>query len=202
MQSFLKKYLLKKSSQKTITIVSGLPRSGTSLMMQMLEAGGMDILTDGIRKTDKNNPRGYYEFERVKYLDKDNSWLNLCKGKVVKIVSILLYDLPNDENYKIIFMKRNLQEILASQRKMLNNLQQAEDNLTDEQFVDEYKNHLQKLMAWLNQQNCMKVLYISYNEIIQNPEKNARKIKRFLARDLNVKEMTRVVDNSLYRQRK
>ena len=202
MQSFLKKYLLKKSSQKTITIVSGLPRSGTSLMMQMLEAGGMDILTDGIRKTDKNNPRGYYEFERVKYLDKDNSWLNLCKGKVVKIVSILLYDLPNDENYKIIFMKRNLQEILASQRKMLNNLQQAEDNLTDEQLVDEYKNHLQKLMAWLNQQNCMKVLYISYNEIIQNPEKNARKIKRFLARDLNVKEMTRVVDNSLYRQRK
>ena len=202
MQSFLKKYLLKKSSQKTITIVSGLPRSGTSLMMQMLEAGGMDILTDGIRKTDKNNPRGYYEFERVKYLDKDNSWLNLCKGKVVKIVSIFLYDLPNDENYKIIFMKRNLQEILASQRKMLNNLQQAEDNLTDEQLVDEYKNHLQKLMAWLNQQNCMKVLYISYNEIIQNPEKNASKIKRFLARDLNVKEMTRVVDNSLYRQRK
>jgi hypothetical protein len=134
--AILKKFLMKKTSQSTITIVSGLPRSGTSLMMQMLEAGGMDILTDGIRKIDKNNPWGYYEFEKVKNLGKDNSWLNLCNGKVVKIISILLYDLPTDRKYNVIFMKRNLQEVLASQRKMLDNLQLVEDNQADEKLAD------------------------------------------------------------------
>ena len=200
--NLLKKFLIKTKRPGSITIVSGLPRSGTSLMMQMLEAGGIEVLTDRIRKADEDNPRGYYEFEKVKDLDKDNSWLNQCSGKVLKIVSILLYDLPNNKNYNIIFMKRNLEEILASQRKMLDNSQLAEDNQANEKLADEYRNHLQKLMTWLDQQNCMNVLYVSYNEIIQDPEKNARKITRFLARDLNVSAMTRVVDSSLYRQRK
>ncbi len=202
MLSFLKKYLLQKNSQNTITIVSGLPRSGTSLMMQMLEAGGMEVLTDGIRKADKNNPRGYYEFEKVKALDKDNSCLNQCEDKVVKVVSLLLFHLPDNKNYKIIFIKRNLNEILASQRAMLDRLQISEQKEQDEKLAEEYRNHLQKTKTWFDQQKCMKVLYISYNDIIQNPAKNANKIRRFLARDLNVSAMTRVVDSSLYRQRK
>lgn len=193
--------IFKKNRPAAITIVSGLPRSGTSLMMQMMEAGGMEVLTDSVRKADADNPRGYYEFEPVKELDKDNSWLNQCEGKVVKIVSILLYDLPRDRNYNIIFMTRNLHEVLASQRKMLNNLK-TEDYQADEQLADEYEKHLNKLEKWLDQQNGMNVLYVSYNEIVQNPETNARKITHFLARDLNVSAMTSVVDSSLYRQKK
>ena len=202
MPSIIKQKLWKKKRPGTITIVSGLPRSGTSLMMQMLEAGGMEVLTDRIRKADSDNPRGYYEFEKVKDLDKDSSWLNLSSGKVVKIVSVLLYDLPRDRNYNIIFMNRNLQEVLASQRKMLHNLQHDEENQTDEQMANQYKSHLQKLIAWLDQQNNMNVLYVSYNEIIKNPGKNANEIKSFLAKDLDISAMNRVVDRSLYRQRK
>jgi hypothetical protein len=200
--SMLKKFLIKTKRPGTITIVSGLPRSGTSLMMQMLEAGGMEMLTDSIRKADKNNPRGYYEFEKVKDLDKDNSWLNLSQDKVVKVVSLLLFHLPDNKNYKMIFMKRNQSEILASQQAMLDHLQIKEAGGQDEKLAEEYRNHLQKLEKWLGQQNPIDVLYISYNDIIQNPGKNANKVKHFLARDLNVEAMTRVVDSSLYRQRK
>ena len=87
-----------------IKIVSGLPRSGTSLMMQMLDSGGMEVVTDNIRTADVDNPKGYYEFERVKKIKEDSSWLKDTRGKVFKMVSMLLYDLPSDEEYKIIFM--------------------------------------------------------------------------------------------------
>lgn len=192
---------MKKNKSDTITIVSGLPRSGTSLMLQMLEAGGMDILTDGIRKADEDNPRGYYEFEKVKDLEKDTSWLDQCEGKVIKIVSLLLYHLPNNRNYKIIFMKRDLQQIIASQRKMLQRLRRNGDDENDEIMVNEYKDHLQKLTAWLERQNNIDVLYISYNDIIKDPDKNAKTIKRFLGANLEISEMVKVVDKSLYRQR-
>jgi hypothetical protein len=105
---------------QTVVVVSGLPRSGTSLMMQMLEAGGITVLTDGIREPDEDNPRGYYEFERVKALPKgDYEWLESARGKAVKVVSALLEYLPPEYNYKVIFMHRRMEEILASQRKML-----------------------------------------------------------------------------------
>ena len=102
-----------------ITIVSGLPRSGTSMMMRMLEAGGMEVVTDNIRKANGDNPHGYFEFEKVKKIKEDSSWLDETFGKVFKMVSMLLYELPSDKNYKIIFMKRNMKEIMASQRIML-----------------------------------------------------------------------------------
>ena len=97
-----------------ITIVSGLPRSGTSLMMQMLEAGGMPVLTDGIRDADEDNPRGYYELEAVKRTKDDPAWLHGAPGKVVKMIYLLLYDLPTTYNYRIIFMRRPLSEVVAS----------------------------------------------------------------------------------------
>ncbi len=107
------------SRQDVITIVSGLPRSGTSMMMSMLEAGGIGSVVDGIRKADDDNPKGYFEFERVKQLKKDSSWLVEATGKVVKVISQLLRDLPPSYQYKVIFVRRNINEILASQTQML-----------------------------------------------------------------------------------
>ena len=108
---------------KTVIIVSGLPRSGTSMMMKMLEAGGLKILTDNLREADANNPKGYYEFERVKQMKDGNlAWLPDAVGKVVKIVTGLIIYLPSDYKYKIIFMKRDLNEVLSSQKKMLGRL--------------------------------------------------------------------------------
>ena len=105
-----------------IIVVSGLPRSGTSLMMQMLAAGGVEVVTDHVRTADTDNPRGYYEFELVKKIKQDASWLPEARGKAVKMVSQLLYDLPAGEKYRIIFLERDLDEVLVSQEKMLERL--------------------------------------------------------------------------------
>lgn len=104
--------------QDLITIVSGLPRSGTSMMMSMLEAGGMDVLTDGIRGADEDNPRGYYEFERVKQIEHDKGWLSDARGKAVKMVAALLKYLPPEYQYQVVFVRRNMDEVLASQRRI------------------------------------------------------------------------------------
>src|SRR5215211_3521881 len=102
-----------------LTIVSGLPRSGTSMMMRMLETGGLPVLTDHVRTPDDDNPNGYYEFEAVKQTKEDDSWLEGTEGKAVKMVYRLLYDLPADHSYRVLFMRRKLEEVLASQRVML-----------------------------------------------------------------------------------
>ena len=106
---------------KSIIVVSGLPRSGTSMMMRMLEAGGIEIMTDDQRAADVDHPRGYFELERVKELDKggDKSWLDGARGKAIKIISFLLRELPPDYHCKVIFMRRGIDEIIASQNKML-----------------------------------------------------------------------------------
>src|ERR1700730_19121643 len=110
--------------ESDVIIVSDLPRSGTSLMMQMLENGGVEVVTDNIRTADTDNPKGYYEFEKVKKIKEDASWLPATRGKAFKMVSQLLYDLPVGEKYRIIFMERDLDEVLASQEKMLERLGQ------------------------------------------------------------------------------
>src|SRR5687768_8758894 len=114
---------------KPIVVVSGLPRSGTSMAMKMLEAGGLSVVTDGLRTPDEDNPKGYYEDERVKRLHKepDKTWLHEARGKVVKIISFLLKSLPPDHNYKVVLMQRNLREIVASQNKMLARLGKPND---------------------------------------------------------------------------
>ena len=130
------------SMNQTITIVSGLPRSGTSLMMQMLDSGGMEVVTDNIRPPDEDNPKGYYEFEKAKKIKEDPSWLKDMRGKAFKIVSMLLYDLPADEKYKVIFMKRNMDEILSSQNKMLERLGQNPN--PDDEMGELFAKHLNK----------------------------------------------------------
>ncbi len=181
-----------------ITVVSGLPRSGTSLMMQMLEAGGLPILTDNIRKPDENNPKGYYEMENVKKLSENNSWLADAENKAVKIISMLLYNLPANHQYKIIFMTRNMEEILSSQKSMLKRLDK-EPGPPDTDMRSFFENHLKKLDQWLKKQTCIKTLYCNYNKLLEKPDEAAKDIMNFLNIDLDLKKMTGAVDKSLHR---
>lgn len=184
-----------------IAIVSGLPRSGTSMMMRMLEAGGMKVLMDNIRKADEDNPRGYYEFEKVKKLKDESSWLKNARGMVFKMVSMLLYDLPPEESYKIIFMKRNMSEILASQKLMLDRRGASNSEVKDEEMGSLFDKHLNEVQKWLETQDNIEVLYAGYNHIIKSPLPNAEIIKQFLSIPLDINRMAAVVDKSLYRQR-
>lgn len=186
---------------EVITIVSGLPRSGTSLMMKMLEAGGMDVVTDNIRKADVDNPKGYFEFEKAKKIKEDSSWLEQTKGKVFKMVSMLLLDLPLDKKYKIIFMKRDMEEMLASQKKMLKRLNKKPGEDDDKKMAEYFIKHLHKTEKWLAQQENIDILYISYNDIIQDPDKGAETVNQFLENMFDVEKMANVVDKSLYRNR-
>ncbi len=183
-----------------ILIVSGLPRSGTSLLMKILDSLKIEILSDGIRKSDINNPKGYYEFEKVKKIHKDSSWINSAKGKAIKIVSPLLRFLPSNVNYKIIFVKRNLNEILMSQKKMLENLE-TEDKISEELMLKSFKDHLKKTEDWINSQKNISAVYINYNELLNNPSEECIKLKKFLNRDINSKHITKVIDKKLYRNR-
>jgi Sulfotransferase domain len=183
-----------------IILVSGLPRSGTSLMMQMLEKGGVEIVTDHLRTADTDNPRGYYEFEKVKRIKQDASWLPQMRGKALKIVSQLLYDLPPRERYRIIFMERDLDEVLLSQEKMLERLGRAA--IPRPQMERSYTIHLERLRAWLGRQQNQTVLWVGYNELLTAPEPHARRVSDFLGGRANTEKMIQSVDPALYRNRK
>ena len=183
-----------------ITIVSGLPRSGTSMMMQMLEAGGIPPLTDGVRRADPDNPRGYYEFEPAKNLAEDSTWLHRAEGKAIKIVSMLLYDLPSAFQYKVIFMQRNLDEILASQQNML---QRKGQPLGPDKTAmrTHFHRHLAKVGRYLVKQQNMDVLRCDYDAVLRNPRSVVDELRSFLGNSLKPDLLPNVVDPSLYRQR-
>jgi len=183
-----------------ITIVSGLPRSGTSLMMQMLDNGGLEVVTDNIRTADTDNPKGYYEYEQVKKIKEDKTWLPATRGKAFKMVSQLLYDLPATEKYRIIFMERDLEEILDSQDKMLQRL--GRKSAPRDQIKRSFTLHLNKLHEWLPQQKHFEVLRVKYNELVQRPEAEAQRVSQFLGGKASVDKMAKTVDTSLYRNRK
>lgn len=185
-----------------IVIVSGLPRSGTSMMMKMLEAGGIPPLTDKLRTADNDNPKGYYEFERVKQMDKgDTGWMNQAQGKVVKVISALLKHLPAGYNYQVIFLRRHMSEILASQRKMLINRGEDPDKMDDAQMTMLFENHVRQVENWLAQQPNIEVLYVHYSDVMADPLTAINSMGRFLGRDLDVRAMAEVVDPDLYRNR-
>src|SRR5262249_25004858 len=163
-----------------IIIVSGLPRSGTSLMMQMLESGGVEVVTDNLRTADTDNPRGYYELEKVKQIKRDSAWLAGTRGKAFKMVSQLLYDLPPTERYRILFMERDLDEMLRSQEKMLERLNRPA--APREKILQAYTVHLERLHAWLRQQPHREVLPVRYDELVEEPEKEAERVRQFLGR--------------------
>jgi len=186
-----------------IIVVSGLPRSGTSMMMKMLEAGGQPILTDNLREADDNNPNGYYEFERVKQLsDGDFDWIPEAGGKVVKIVTGLIMNLPSDHKYKVIFMQRAMKEVLASQKKMLGRLGQQDDKVEDDKMKKIYQEHLKQVNLWISKQSNIEVLYVNYNTMLSNPIESLQKVDEFLGGEMDVDAMAGVVNKDLYRERK
>lgn len=186
-----------------IIVVSGLPRSGTSMMMKMLEAGGLPILTDNLREADANNPKGYYEFERVKELPNgDYGWIPEAGGKVVKIVTGLIMNLPSDARFKVIFMQRAMKEVLSSQKKMLGRLGKEDDKVEDEKMKKIYQEHLKQVNTWISKQPNIEVLYVNYNTMLGSPLESLQKVNEFLGGDMDVNVMAGVVDKELYRERK
>jgi hypothetical protein len=182
-----------------IIVVSGLPRSGTSLMMQMLDRGGIPAVTDRLREADEDNPRGYYEFEAVKRTKQDASWLPGARGYAVKLVSSLLYDLPNTETYRVLFMQREMDEVLESQEKMLARL--GRPSVPREQIRKSFGVHLERLFQWLPQQSHLRVLTVNYNRLLADPPAEIRPIIEFLDGRPDTDAMLAAIDPALYRNR-
>jgi len=171
------------------------------MLMKMLEAGGMPILTDNLRTADEDNLKGYYEFERVKQIAHDKSWLPEARGKAVKIISKLLKHLPPEHKFKVIFMQRKIEETLASQQQMLIRRGKPTDTVSNEKMAELFRRHLVQLEAWLKQQPHIETMYIDYSEMIASPAEQAEKLNQFLGNRLTAEAMASVVDPSLYRQR-
>ena len=190
-----------KPVNKKIVVVSGLPRSGTSMMMKMLAEGGLDSVVDNLREADEDNPNGYFEIEDVKALkDGQSKWIYDARGKVVKVISYLLEFLPSDLTYDVIFMEREIHEVLASQKKMLQRRNET-STITDAEMEKQYREHLKAVKYWLPRQPNMRVTYVKYNEMVKSPETLAPAIVNFLELPLNAEAMKAVPNPSLYRNR-
>ncbi len=187
---------------KPIVVVSGLPRSGTSMLMKMLEAGGLPLVADGVRTADEDNPKGYYEDERVKGLAEqaDKSWLDAARGRAIKVISFLLKELPASHNYRVLFLRRNLSEVLASQAKMLARRGEASD-ADDARMRELLESDLWRAGYLLRHAPQFEALDVEYRQVLDDPAGQARRINAFLGGDLDETAMATVVDKQLYRNR-
>ena len=186
-----------------VIVVSGLPRSGTSMMMRMLDAAGVPIMTDAIRKADIDNPKGYYEYERVKHLEKetDKSYVRDARGKALKVISFLLKDLPDDNHYQVIFMRRHLDEVIDSQNKMLD--RRGESSIAErERMAEAYRNHLAAVKILVRNRPNFEMLELRYDQAVNDPAGAARAVNAFLGGKLDERAMTATIDAELYRNRK
>lgn len=187
------------SDSNDIIIVSGLPRSGTSLMMQMLHAGGVPAMTDELRTADEDNPKGYFEFEKVKKIRDDKSWLPAARGKAIKMISMLLYDLPDSERYRIIFMRRDLDEIVVSQEKMLIRRRITPPDRTV--IKSAFSMHLEKVFRWIATQPTIQLIEVDYRNLVTDPAPAVQSIAAFLPVEIDTTRMLTAVDPSLYRNK-
>src|SRR5215475_10041171 len=198
----LKRFYRRKRSGRPVVVVSGLPRSGTSMAMKMLEAGGLELHVDHVRQPDIDNPKGYFEFEQVKNLgnETNKSWVLETRGKAVKVISHLLQTLPQSCYYQVIFMNRSLDEIIASQNKML--LRLGEPTSDDAVKVKEnFAWHLRVVKSWLKRQTNVELLELDYADVLKKPQEAAERIRNFLRGELQVQKMAEAVDPLLYRNR-
>lgn len=185
-----------------VTIVSGLPRSGTSMMMRMISEGGIPPLIDHVRKADEDNPEGYYEFEPVKQTKKDASWLGQAPGQVVKMVYRLLYDLPPTCKYRVIFMRRRLEEVIKSQEVMLERKGRTGGDMSDEKLIGLFRDEINRCLTWLRDSPAFSFIEVDYNEMVTAPDPLVARLNEFLGGALDVAKMRAVVNPQLYRQRK
>jgi hypothetical protein len=191
----------KNSKKGPIVIVSGLPRSGTSMMMRILAEGGLPVITDELRRPDSDNPNGYFEFETVRQMSAGNvDWLANANGKAVKVISALLEYLPSNYSYKIIFLERDIREILESQRKMLAHRNEKATG-AEAEIELQIQKHLSVMKPWLVRQPNIEVLFVNYNMLMTKPEPLCEQITEFLDLPLNQTRMLAVPDKQLYRNR-
>jgi hypothetical protein len=184
-----------------ITVVSGLPRSGTSLMMQMLAAGGLPVVTDGERVADEDNPRGYFEWEQAKLLPRQPGLIAEAEDKAVKVISQLLFALPAGRDYRIIFMERPLSEVVASQAEMIRRRGSTAPAVAPAVLLQALQTHLNQVNAWLKQQSNIPLCRTDYRQLISDPGGTARTIAQFVQVALDVAAMEQQVDSALYRHR-
>jgi hypothetical protein len=189
------------AAPQEVIVVSGLPRSGTSMMMKMLQEGGLPVVTDLLRAADIDNPNGYYELESVKQLPEGRAeWLGEAQGRAVKVISALLEYLPPAYHYKVIFMQREMGQVLASQRKMLSNRSQPA-GANDAEMEAQFQEHLAAARYWLGRQPNIEVLYVDYSRLLADPQAACRKVADFLGMELDLERMQAVPDARLYRTR-
>ena len=194
---------LRRPSGPAVIVVSGLPRSGTSMMMRMLEAGGVAPFTDGERTADIDNPEGYYEYRRVMELEKDpdRSWVRQARGRALKVISFLLRHLPHDNVYRIVYMRRNLDEVLTSQDKMLDRLGNAAPGADLEAMKEAYRNDIVSARLYARKQPNLEMLEVHYAETVADPVATARTVNAFLGGGLDEAKMAAAVKAQLYRNR-
>ena len=199
----IKSFLRRRKYGDEVVVVSGLPRSGTSMMMKMLDAAGLPIMTDHERTADEDNPKGYFEYERVKDLaeEQDKSWVRGARGKVVKVISHLLAELPDENFYRVILMRRDVSEILASQNKMLD--RRGEENpIEDEKAKEQYLRHLVDVQYLARKRPNFEMIEVNYREALDDPLPFATAVNEFLGGRFDVEAMASVVDPELYRNRR
>jgi len=199
----LRRRLTRGSRGEPIVVVSGLPRSGTSMMMRMLEAGGLPILSDGERAADIDNPKGYFELERIKNLEKemDKSYLRAARGKAVKVISFLIKDLPDENDYRVLFMRRDLDEVIASQQKMIDRLESADTEADAAAMREAFRNDIARVRVLCRTRPNFALIEIRYREAIADPAAASRAVNEFLGGKLDEAAMRAAVDASLYRNR-
>lgn len=202
MPSFMTHVVRKLKYGTPVFVVSGLPRSGTSMAMKMLEAGGLELVVDHVRTADEDNPKGYFEDERVKDLADmtDRNWIGDARGKAIKVVSSLLNYLPDTNYYKVVFMRRDLGEVLASQAKMLDR-RGEENTASDADMLQVYRQHLEKVEFQLRFRSNFDALFVLYTDVLSDPRQEAEKMAAFLDCGLDVDKMVAMVDSKLYRNR-
>jgi hypothetical protein len=186
-----------------IIVVSGLPRTGTSMMMRVLASGGVPVVTDDLRTADDDNPHGYYELEDAKRVRDDDSFLDQAGCKAVKMIYRLLYDLPDRHEYRVVFMQRDLREVVASQNRMLERRGEPVGQIPDEKVVKLFERDLQAINAWLAARPHIQVLRVDYNQVLKgDPRPQFEALSAFLGGGLDLDAMLQVVDASLYRNRR
>jgi hypothetical protein len=199
----LSRFLRKRKYGDDLIIVSGLPRSGTSMMMKMLDAAGLSIMTDHERTADEDNPKGYFEFERVKDLgqEPDKSWVRDARGNVLKVISHLLADLPDENFYRVILMRRDFDEVIASQNKMLTHRQEA-NPIDDSAAKESYIRHLVDVRFMVRKRENFAMIEMQYTQALEAPRSFVNDVNKFLGGRLDPEAMMTVIDPDLYRNRK
>jgi hypothetical protein len=189
------------SEEKEITIVSGLPRSGTSLAMQLLQAAGIEPYTDGIRSADVHNQKGYFESAKVLTLLSDKSWVSQATGKSLKVISTLLKYLPAEFQYRVVFMERSMDEIVLSQQRMLEGLGKKGAGIAPDRLAAIYAKELETVWAWMDKQENIEALRISYNALLERPLSVMPELIQFIGSRATPEELARVLDHNLYRSK-